>query len=204
MGAVFKQLYVRQALQSADRPGHHLQGDLERHRRARLRPGPAGQRRPTSSRDGQKTNPYPFDLDEGQAAAHRPRLEARSRRRPGVRGSPAPGRPQCGEGVDRRARSSHDQMLTSPARRDRQHDAASCSSSLSKIGIELSRSTRAAEHRAGRTARRASRTEPTARGSSRTSAPRAAGTSRPTRPATAVRHRRRSTSAATPTPRPTS
>ncbi len=68
------------------RPAHHLQGDLEGRRKPGLRPGPAGHPVPVPLR-GPEEQPVPVRHREGQEALRGPRMEAGSRRRPGVRGS---------------------------------------------------------------------------------------------------------------------
>ncbi|MEV6902522.1 peptide ABC transporter substrate-binding protein [Amycolatopsis sp. NPDC051372] len=134
LGAAFKQLYVRQALQHAvDQDS--ITSVIWRGT-ARVDYGPVPQDNDVKYLSArQKTNPYPFDLDAARE------LLTRHGWKPGSDGilecaAPGNGPAQCGEGVNAGTRLSLT-MLTESGSDETDGTMQELRSELSKIGVEL-------------------------------------------------------------------
>ncbi|TDD55832.1 peptide ABC transporter substrate-binding protein [Nonomuraea terrae] len=134
MGPVFKQLYIRQAVQmSVD------QDTIARviwHDQATPGYGPVPQVPPGSYLgEKQKTNPYLFDLDKAKALLTSHGWEIQNGVATCTR--PGGGDDQCGEGVEQGTQLKF-QLLTESGSTETDNTMQELQSSLSKIGIALS------------------------------------------------------------------
>ena len=101
-GAIFKQLYFRQALAYLFNQAAIISGPLRGYGEPTVGPVAATPATKFLSATGRKGDPFPYQPDQGQEPADQPRLErGPERRRP-----PAPTRPSAARGSPRAARSA--------------------------------------------------------------------------------------------------
>lgn len=199
MGAVFKQLYARQAVQMSIDQKSLSKVVFNGTATSTYGPVPQAQESDYVS-DVQKSNPYPFSTSKAKDLLTSHGWEEQGGTM--VCTDPGTSASQCGEGVEQGTKFSM-QVLSQSGSTVTDNMMSAIQSSLAKTGIDFTIKTAPVSSVLSQTPP-APRTRPAATGTCRSSAPRAAGTSRPTRPVSrSSRPAVRRTSAATRTSRST-